>query len=232
VATVRARLKAAGMANVRQQRPPASRESTQPVEAQKASKPGLYRDLHDGIRLSNRGPRKTRPKHFAMANLSRDSMREYQRARRARIRSEAWAAVGLPPPVKSLSVALAKDAIRERVKAEAWSAANHPVPVVANSTTSHPQAPKSLYAVGGRPGPGLVSCGPGYPLPPDQFVASPYGQWQASVETMLATLAAKNDAQEKRIVALEKTVAFNEAAGRTARALTRVIGELIGARLP
>jgi hypothetical protein len=24
-------------------------------------------------------------------------------------------------------------------------------------------APRSLYAVGGRPGPGLVSCGPGYP---------------------------------------------------------------------
>jgi hypothetical protein len=135
----------------------------------------------------------------------------------------------LPPLVKSPSIALAKDVIRERVKAEAWSAANHRAP---NSTTSHPQAPKSLYAVGGRPDPGLVSCGPGYPLPPDQFVASPYGQWQASVETMLATLAAKNDAQEKRIVALEKTVAFHEAAGRTARALTRVIGELIGARLP
>jgi hypothetical protein len=167
-----------------------------------------------------------------MANLTRDAMREYQRARRARIRAEAWAAVGLPPPVESPSLALAKDAIREPVKAEAWSAANHPAPVAPNSARSGPQAPESLYAAGGRPGPGLVSCGPGYPLPPDLFAASPYGQWQASVETMLATLAVKNDAQEKRIAALEKTVALNEAAGRTARAVGRVIGELFGVRLP
>jgi hypothetical protein len=167
-----------------------------------------------------------------MANLTRDAMREYQRARRARIKTEAWAAVGLPPPVKSRSVALAKDAIRERVKAEAWSPANDPAPIAPNSMGSGPPAPKSLYAVGGRPGPGLVSCGPGYPLPPDQFAASPFGRWQANVETMLATLAAKNDAQEKRIAALEKTVALNETARQTAEALARVVGGLFGVRLP
>jgi hypothetical protein len=49
---------------------------------------------------------------------------------------------------------------------------------------------------------------------------------------MLATIAAKYDAQEKRIAALEKTVALNATAERTARAVARVIGELFGARLP
>jgi hypothetical protein len=166
-----------------------------------------------------------------MANLTRDAMRGYQRARRARIKTEAWATVGLPAPVKSSSVALAKDAIRERVRAEAWSAANDPAPVAPNSSRSGPPAPQSLYAVGGRPGPGLVIWGPGYPLPPDQFAASPYGQWMAKAETMLAALAARNDAQEKRIAALEKTVALNDTAGRTATALARVVGGLFGVLL-
>lgn len=167
-----------------------------------------------------------------MANLTRDAMREYQRARRSRIKTEAWAAVGMHPPFTSPSVALAKDAIRERAKAEAWSAANRPTPVAPNSTMSGPSAPKSLYAAGGRPGPGLVSCGPGYPLPPDQFAASPYGRWQASVETMLSTLAAKNDAQERRIAALEKTVALRESAiNQFAAALARAAREFIGLRL-
>jgi hypothetical protein len=78
----------------------------------------------------------------------------------------------------------------------------------------------------------LVSCGPGYPLPPDQFAASPFGTWHANVETMLATLAAKNDAQERRIAALEKIAALNETAGRAATALARVVGGLFGVRLP
>ena len=109
---------------------------------------------------------------------------------------------------------------------------NHPAPVAPNSSRSGQSATKSLYAVGGQPGRGLIPCGPGYPLPPDQFAASPFGRWQANVETMLATLAAKNDAQEKRIAALEKTVALDETAGRTARALARAVGELFGVRLP
>ena len=45
---------------------------------------------------------------------------------------------------------------------------------------------------------------------------------------MLAALG-ENDAQERRIAALETQVALNEAAGRTARALARVIEGLIGA---
>ena len=87
----------------------------------------------------------------------------------------------------------------------------------------------STPAIGGRPGRGLIDCGPGYPLPPDQFAASPFGKWQANVETMLAALAASNEAQERRIAALEKTVAERRTA---ALAVARAIGELIGARLP
>jgi hypothetical protein len=49
---------------------------------------------------------------------------------------------------------------------------------------------------------------------------------------MLAALAAKNDAQERRIAGLERTVALNETAGRMAGALARAIGGLIGVRLP
>jgi hypothetical protein len=49
---------------------------------------------------------------------------------------------------------------------------------------------------------------------------------------MLARLAAKNDAQERRIAALEKTVALNETAGRMAGALARAIGGVFGVRLP
>jgi len=49
---------------------------------------------------------------------------------------------------------------------------------------------------------------------------------------MLAALAAKNDAQERRIAALEKSVSLNETAGRTAWALARVVGGLFAVRLP
>jgi hypothetical protein len=55
---------------------------------------------------------------------------------------------------------------------------------------------------------------------------------KASVETMLAALAAKNDAQERRIATLERTAAQNETAGKLAGALARAIGGLIGVRLP
>jgi hypothetical protein len=49
---------------------------------------------------------------------------------------------------------------------------------------------------------------------------------------MLAVLAAKNDAHERRIAALENQVALKETSGQMARALARVIGGLFGARLP
>ena len=48
---------------------------------------------------------------------------------------------------------------------------------------------------------------------------------------MLATLAAKNDAQERRIAALEKTVAFNESATNLlATALTKTALALFGGK--
>ena len=88
-----------------------------------------------------------------------------------------------------------------------------------------------MPAIGGRPVPGLIDCGPGYPLPPDQFAASQYGRWQASVETMLAALAAKNDAQERRIAALENQLALRESTtNQLATALARAARGLIGLR--
>jgi hypothetical protein len=140
------------------------------------------------------------------ATLTRNQMRLYQRERRARLKTGSW-------PTTS------KDAPRPAARAIA------PTPACA-------VPPASTLAIGGGPGRGLIACGPGYPLPPDQFATSPFGRWQENVETMLATLAAKNDAQEKRIAALEKTLALNETAGRAARAVTRAIGELFGVRLP
>jgi hypothetical protein len=105
-------------------------------------------------------------------------------------------------------------------------------PPVKPSTPAIGAAPRSTAAIGGRPGRGLVACGPGYPLPPDQFVASPFGRWQANVETMLATLAAKNDAQERRIAALEKLALDRERGTAALNALARAVGELFGVRLP
>jgi hypothetical protein len=104
-------------------------------------------------------------------------------------------------------------------------------PLVKPSTHAIGAASPSTAAIGGRPGRGLVACGPGYPLPPDQFAASPYGQWIAKTETMFAHLAARNDAQERRIAALEKlaldrergTAALNAAAWRRAWG-TRIVG--------
>jgi hypothetical protein len=178
---------------------------------------------------------------LSTAARTRDEMRLYQRARRARLASGTWpTAAKDAPPITGRS-ALAPDPASPRTAIGAFRATlagsppatptrsvPHSTPPVSRGTTFGGSTP----AIGGRPGSGLVDCGPGYPLPPDQFAASPYGRWQASVETMLATLAAKNDAQEKRIAGLEKTVALNEAAGQTARVLARASGKLIGAQLP
>ena len=85
--------------------------------------------------------------------------------------------------------------------------------------------------MGGVPGPGLIPCGPGYPAPPDIFAASAYGQFTARTETMLAALAARADAQERRIAALEKRIALRETAtDQVATVLARAVRELIGLR--
>jgi hypothetical protein len=88
--------------------------------------------------------------------------------------------------------------------------------------TCAPPASKSLYAVGGQPGRGLIPCGPGYPLPPDQFAASAYGQFMGRTTNMLAALAERND--------VEETVALREGMNQLATALARAARESIGLR--
>jgi hypothetical protein len=68
-----------------------------------------------------------------------------------------------------------------------------------------------MVAIGGKPRRGLVPQGYGYPAPPDIAAASTFTKWQTNTETMLAALAAKSDAQERRIVALETAAADRRA---------------------
>ena len=147
-------------------------------------------------------------------NLTRDEMREYQRARRARLKAEALT-VSNP---RSTSIQT------PRPPGE--------LPPGSGSRML-PVSPRSTYACGGRAGSGLVDCGPGYPLPPDQFVASPLGRWKANVETMLVALAAKTDAQQRRIAELERKAALDEKMSRQlAKAAAGLIEELFGIKRP
>ena len=92
-----------------------------------------------------------------------------------------------------------------------------PAPVRAASTGS---APPSMVAIGGVPGRGLVAQGYGYPAPPDMAAVSTFTKWRENTETMLATLAAKADMQDRRIAALEASQADRRAdALEVARAL-------------
>lgn len=66
--------------------------------------------------------------------------------------------------------------------------------------------PVSMVAIGGKPGRGLVPQGRGYGLPPDLAAVSAYTraeEFRAHTTTMLAALAARADAQDRRIAALE-----------------------------
>ena len=77
-----------------------------------------------------------------------------------------------------------------------------------------------MVAIGGRPGPGLVDQGPGYPAPPDIATPSTFTKWRENTETMLATLATKADMQKRRIATLEASQADRRAAALdVARAL-------------
>lgn len=74
--------------------------------------------------------------------------------------------------------------------------------------------PRSMVAIGGKAGRGLVRQGEGYGLPPDLAAASPYTraeEFRAHTTTMLAALAAKSDEQERRLVALERAAANRRA---------------------
>jgi hypothetical protein len=74
--------------------------------------------------------------------------------------------------------------------------------------------PRSLVAIGGRPGRGLVPQGQGYSAPPDLAVASPYThakQFEAHTKAMLAALAAKSDEHAREIAALKAAAADHRA---------------------
>lgn len=147
-------------------------------------------------------------------------MRVYQRARRARIKAEAAAAfptgVVKPPP---------KDALREFARAQARAIANERASQVSASNPAQapapvpaprlPPGPTSMLAIGGRPGCGLVPQGYGYPAPPDIAAVSRFTKWRENMETMVATLAARSDEQERRIKALEAAQADRRADAAT-----------------
>ena len=104
-----------------------------------------------------------------------------------------------------------------------------PAPAPAPSTSSGP--PPSMVAIGGRPGRGLIAQGYGYPAPPDIAAVSTFTKWRANTETMLATLAAKADMQDRRIAALEASQADRRAnALDVARALAQLFGYAIHGR--
>ncbi len=131
---------------------------------------------------------------------TRDEMREYQRTRRARHRAEA-AAAGLEK-VR----ALPKD--HPLAKADAFPMARLPAFPFAPACVI---APASMMAIGGRPGRGLVPQGYGYAAPPDIAAVSQFTKWRVNSEAMLAVLAEKADAQERRIAALEAAQADRRA---------------------
>jgi hypothetical protein len=80
-----------------------------------------------------------------------------------------------------------------------------------------------MVAIGGVPGPGLVFQGYGYPAPPDIATVSTFTKWRENNETMLATLAAKVDIQDRRMAALEASQADRRAdALDVARALAEL----------
>jgi hypothetical protein len=169
----------------------------------------------------------------------RDSKREADRERRARIKAGTWdfpnggaaefakagAAIhtsskrlGRSPklPDRSAKAEVSTPAPTPRPIASAPHVITptsarvvSPSPVRAASTSSAP--PSSMVAVGGVPGRGLVYQGDGYRAPPDIAAVSMFTRWRANTETMLATLAAKADMQDRRIAALEASQADRRA---------------------
>lgn len=158
---------------------------------------------------------------------ARDDMAAYMRARRARQRAEREAAGTTPTPV--IDAAIPRDAILQASESElpsirAKAAAIGSGAVITKTggrldvlrredfeARSAPRlpapAPASMYAIGGKPGRGLIPQGYGYPAPPDLAAVSNYTKWRSNTETMLAALAAKADEQERRIAALEAAAA-------------------------
>jgi len=71
--------------------------------------------------------------------------------------------------------------------------------------------PRSMFAVGGKPGRGLIPQGPGYAAPPDLAAVSQFTRFQENTAAMLGALAARADAQDRRIAVLEAQAADRKA---------------------
>jgi hypothetical protein len=108
-----------------------------------------------------------------MTNLSRDEMRLYQRARRARIKAEAEC---YPDGGTGAQVRAAGDRAAALVMAQGVKPPT-PAPRIGlreMMTAAQPPATRSMFAVGGKAGRGLVAQGSGYPTSPDLAAVSPY----------------------------------------------------------
>ncbi len=153
----------------------------------------------------------------------RERKREADRVRRTRIKAGTWgfpnggeadrakagAAVLAPlkPALRQSQPVVFAPAPRPRPTAPAPS---HALAAPVRVAVPAP-APASMVAIGGRPGRGLVPQGYGYAAPPDIAAVSTFTKWRSNTETMLAALAAKADAQERRIAALEAVAADRRA---------------------
>ena len=170
----------------------------------------------------------------AQTMRDRDSKREADRERRARIKAGTW---DFPHggAAEFAKAGAAIDASSERLgyplklpdrsaKPKVFTSAPAPRPIVSPphdimptparvvspapvSAASTSPGPRSMVAIGGVPGRGLVDQGYGYPAPPDIAAVSTFTKWRENTETMLATLAAKVDMQGRQIAALEASQA-------------------------
>jgi hypothetical protein len=164
--------------------------------------------------------------------IDRERKRQADRARRAQIKAGRWdfpnggaadlakagAAIDTldkPPGSPTNPIVSATAPRRAAIITAPASRVAPPAPAPYRAfvvTTAAPaSAPQSMIANGGRPGRGLVAQGYGYAAPPDIAAVSNYTKWRNSTETMLAALAAKSDAQERRIAALETAAANRRA---------------------
>ena len=169
----------------------------------------------------------------------RDSRREADRERRARIKAGNWdfpnggaaefAKAGAAIHASSKRLGCSPKLPDRSAKPKVFTSAPAPRPIAsaphvitpaparvvspapgrAASISSAP--PSSMVAIGGVPGRGLVYQGDGYPEPPDIAAVSTYTKWRANTENMLAALAAKADLQDQRIAALEASQANRRA---------------------
>jgi hypothetical protein len=149
-----------------------------------------------------------------------------------------------PNPSQKLEVFTSAPAPRPIASAPARSIASSPLrhvitpmstdvvsPAPARVPSTSSGAPPSMVAIGGRPGRGLLAQGYGYPAPPDIAAVSTFTKWRESTETMLATLAAKADMQDRRIAALEGLQADRRAyALEVAGAIVGLFNSLIQGR--